>query len=123
MLRSQENTCSRVSFEAATLCKKRLWHCGFLVNFARHLWITASILQQLLQLYIAGNFQVVKCISTEKNSSIYFKDFTDLDFFYTGIFCLIFFHDCLFTLPVTLYFKQPTVLLARRNLNTFLTNF
>ena len=47
-----------------------------------------------MQLYIAGNFQVVKIHLSGKNSSIYFKDFTDLDFFYTDIF-FIFFSKCL----------------------------
>ena len=32
-----ESSCARVSFEAATLLKKRLWHRGFPVNFARFL--------------------------------------------------------------------------------------
>ena len=39
-----------------------------------------------LQLCIAGNFQVVKKFSREKILFIDFKDFTDLDFFYTDIF-------------------------------------
>ena len=52
--------------------------------------MTAFFLQQLLALYFAiiYNFQVVKSqvIVREKNSSIYFKKFIDLDFFYTDIF-------------------------------------
>ena len=52
--------------------------------------MTASILQQLLALYfaiIARSFEVVKKKTvSKKNSSIYFTDFTDLDFFYTNIY-------------------------------------
>ena len=56
--------------------------------FTEHLWMTASILQQLLALYFIYNsyiylatFKSWEVISLEKNSSIYLKDFTDLDFF------------------------------------------
>ena len=34
---SQENTCARVSFQAATLLKKKTAAQGFFVNFARFL--------------------------------------------------------------------------------------
>ena len=39
-----------------------------------------------LQLYIAGNFQLLKSHYQGRKSSKYFKDFTDLDFFYTDIY-------------------------------------
>ena len=38
-----------------------------------------------------------KSLVEKKNHSLYFKDFTDLDFFYTDIF-FIFFEKCLFAL-------------------------
>ena len=53
--------------------------------------MTASILQQLLALY----FEIIYSLqlgsgeekkNTNKNSSIYFTDFTDLDFFYRNIY-------------------------------------
>ena len=47
--------------------------------------MTASILQQLLSLYFAITYSW-QLSSRKKKSSIYFKDFTDLDFFYTDIF-------------------------------------
>ena len=54
-------------FKAATLLKIRLWHRGFLVGFAR--FLRTPFLQNTsewsswlytLELYIAGNFQVIK---------------------------------------------------------------
>ena len=54
--------------------------------------MTASILQQLLALYFAIIYSLQlgsgekKKKNTNKNSSIYFTDFTDLDFFYTNIY-------------------------------------
>ena len=70
--------------------------CKILQNFEEHLftehlwmtaWMIASILQQLLPLYFAiiYNWQLSSSQKSlvEKKSSIYFKDFTDLDFFYT----------------------------------------
>ena len=72
--------------------KKKLWHRGFPVNFAtpfftENLWMTASILKQLLDLYFAiiYSWQLSsseKSLVWTKKSSIYFKDFTDLEFFY-----------------------------------------
>ena len=53
-----------------------------------------------LQLCIAGNFQVVKKFSREKILFIDFKDFTDLDFFYTDIF-FHFLDKCVLNLLVT----------------------
>ena len=56
--------------------------------FTEHLWMIASILQQWLALYFA-TIHIWQLLSSEKtlvekkNSSIYHKDFTDLDFFYT----------------------------------------
>ena len=70
-----------------------------------------------------------KSLVGKKDSSIYDKDFTDLDFFF--IFFLFFFHF-LWQIPVylvsyancLLYSEQATVLLSRRYLNiTILTNF
>ena len=86
--------------------------------------MTASILQQLLALYFAILYSWLlssreKSLFRKKHSSIYFKDFTDLDFFYTDIFFFIFFYA-----KRMLYSEQPIVLLARRHLNTMLlTNF
>ena len=61
--------------------------------FKEHLWMTTSIQQQLLalylQLYIAGNFQGVTRHWSGKKSSIYLKDFTNLDFSYTDIYIYI----------------------------------
>ena len=56
--------------------------------------MTDSILQQLLALYFAIIYSLQlgsgekkkKKKNTNKNSSIYFTDFTDLDFFYTNIY-------------------------------------
>ena len=94
---------------------------GWLLLFHNSCWLYT------LQLHISGNFQGVKGhISREKKSSIYFKDFRDLDFIYT-----IFFRF-LWQMPVylfgyakrMLYCAQPTILLARRYLKTMLlTNF
>ena len=108
-------------YSAATLLKKRLWHRGFHVNFAR--FLRTSFLQNTsgwlllfynswwlytLQLYLAS-WQLSssnKSLVGKKNSSIYLMDFTDLDFFF--FFSFIFFHflkiflyKCLFTLSVT----------------------
>ena len=103
----------------------------FLVNFARYLWMTASIPQQLLALYFIVIYirqlsSSERSLVGKKNSSIYFKDFTDLDFFYT------IFVRLLWEMPVylfgyakrILYCTQPTILLAWRYLKTMLlTNF
>ena len=71
----------------------------FTVNFAKYL--KASFLRSTsvwrvlfynsywlytLQLYIAGNFQVVKSHSSGKKIIHIFKDFTNLDFFCTDFF-------------------------------------
>ena len=64
----------------------------------------------------------MEIISHEKKSSTYFKNFTDLDFSYTGNF--------LWQMPVCLvdhaesilYSEQSTALLAWKNLNTMLLN-
>ena len=80
--------------------------------------MTASILQQLLSLYFAITYSW-QLSSRKKKSSIYFKDFTDLDFFYTDIF-----FDFFLYAKRVLYSMQPTTSLARRHLNTMLlTNF
>ena len=63
---SQENTCTRV-FLCCNSIEKRLWCRGFLVNFARFLrtalddclYLT-TVTGYTLQLYIAGNFQLVR---------------------------------------------------------------
>ena len=92
---TQGNAFARVSFYAATLLKKRLWHRDFRVNFckmfkntffAEHLWMTACILQQQIALYFAIKYswQISsreKLLFGKKKSSIYFEDFTDLDIF------------------------------------------
>ena len=97
--------------------------------------MNASILQQLLALYFAiiYSWQLScseKSLVGKKNSSIYLKDFTDVDFFFF-IFLHLFFHF-LWQMPVylvsyakrMLYSEEPTVLLARRHLNTMIfTNF
>ena len=99
--------------------------------------MTASILQELLALYFAiiYNWQLSsseKSLVEKKNSCMYLKDFTDLDFFFFSFF----FYKCLFTLSVmqSIYCSissQPDrkkssqpFFLARRHLNTILlTNF
>ena len=53
--------------------------------------MTASILQRLSALYLAIRYSWQhsssgKSLVRKKNSSIYFKNFTDLDFFYTEFF-------------------------------------
>ena len=114
---SQEKTCLFLfnSIRKDTLAQG--FYCEFRKIFKNTfftvpLWITASILQR------------------EKNSSVYLKDFTDLDFFCSFfIFSFIFFHfpsACLlFSYAKHLpYSEQQTVLLARRHINTMiLTNF
>ena len=138
---SHENICVRVSFWAATLLKKRLWHRGFSCEFCKifkntffteHLWMTPSILQQLLALYFAITYswkvsRSEQILVGKKNLSIYLKDFTDLDFFYTDIFFHFLWQMSVYHIGYAtrmLYSKQPTVLLARRHLNTMrLTNF
>ena len=93
-----------------------------IIFFTEHLWMTASIYKSCwlytLQLFIAGNFQVVKSHLVGKNSSfMYLKDFTDLDFFFSIFFLLVHF---VWRIPVylasyakrMLYPEQPTVLLS-----------
>ena len=70
--------------------------------------MTASILQQLLALYFAFIYRWQhssgeKSLVGKKNSSIYLKDFTDLDFFFFSFFSFffVFFDNYLFTLSVT----------------------
>ena len=80
-----------------------------------------------LQLYIAGNFQVVRSHYLAKKSYIYLNISRILRFRF------LFFHFfSLWQMPFylvgytkwLLHFEQPTVLLARRDLNTMcLTNF
>ena len=107
--------------------------------------MTASILQQLLALY----FTVIcsqqlsssdKSLVGEKNSFIYLKDFTDLDFFFFFIFfffscfcfCFFVFFHFLSQMPVyflcyakrMLYSQQLTISLTWRHLNPMiLINF
>ena len=64
---------------------------GISVNFARYLWMTASILQQLLALCVAliYSWQLSsskKSLAGKKFIYIFFKDFTDLYFFYANIY-------------------------------------
>ena len=61
--------------------------------FTEHLWMATSILQQFLALYfgiihLVDTFHVLneKSLVGKKNSSKYFKHFTDLDFFYIDMF-------------------------------------
>ena len=80
--------------------------------------MAASILQQLLALYFVTiySWQLSsreKSLVEKKISFIYFKDFTDLVFFYTDISFFIFSYA-----KHMLYSEQPTVLLAQRHLNT-----
>ena len=100
----------------------------FSVNFAKYL--KASLLRSTsvwrllfynsywlytLQLHIAGNFQVAKSHWSGKNFIHIFKDFTDLDFFYTD-----FFHFLLRKMYGVLWAAD----LSQRRLNTMLlTNF
>ena len=64
--------------------------------FTEHLWITASILQQLLALYYAIMYSWQFSSNEESlvgriSSSIYLNDFTDLDFFFSFFFFSLFF--------------------------------
>ena len=103
--------------------------------FTEHLWISASILQQLLALYFAiiyswqlssGEKSLV-----EKKFIHIFQGFYRFRFLSHRYICFFFFHfsltnRCLpYRLPKRmLYSEQPTVLLAQRHLNTILlTNF
>ena len=61
------------------------------ILFTEHLWLTASILQQLVALYFAITYSwqlssSEKSLVGKKNSSIHLKVFADLDFFYTDFF-------------------------------------
>ena len=96
---------------------------GWLLLFYNSWWLYT------LQLYLAS-WQLSssnKSLVGKKNSFIYLMDFTDLGFFFFS-----FFFYFPLQMPVylvgyakgMLYFEQPTVLLARRHLNTMLlTNF
>ena len=96
---------------------------GWLLLFYNSWWLYT------LQLYLAS-WQLSssnKSLVGKKNSFIYLMDFTDL-----GFFSFSFFFYFPLQMPVylvgyakgMLYFEQPTVLLARRHLNTMLlTNF
>ena len=77
--------------------------------FTEHLWMIASILQQLLALYFAIIYREQllssqKSLVRKKSSSMYLTDFADLDFFFSIAFhfSFIFFGKYLFTLSVTL---------------------
>ena len=77
--------------------------------FTGHLWMIASILQELLALYFAIIYREQllssqKSLVRKKSSSMYLTDFTDLDFFFSIAFhfSFIFFGKYLFTLSVTL---------------------
>ena len=96
--------------------------------------MAASILQQLLALYFTIIYSWQLSSSEKsimgKKSSICLEDFTDLDFFFFSFFFHLFSFS--FTNPaylvgytkIMLYSQQPTVVLARRHLNTILlTNF
>ena len=115
---SQENTCTRV-FLCCNSIEKRLWCRGFLVNFARFLrtalddclYLT-TVTGYTLQLYIAGNFQLVR-------SHWGFRFLFSIFFF--------FFHFLwqvdLFSYARPLlysYSKQSTILLAQRHLSTMI---
>ena len=81
-------------------------------------------LRKLLALYFAiiYSWQLSssgKSLVEKKTSYIYFKGFTDLDFFYADISFSIFSYA-----RRMLYSEHPTFLLARRHLNSvILTNF
>ena len=92
--------------------------------FIEHLWMTTSILQQLLTLYFA-TIHSWQLASSEKSlvgkKFIYISQGFYRSYLHTVFF--IFFEKCLFTLNVgytksMLYCEQPTVLLAQRHLNT-----
>ena len=91
-----------------------------------HHWMTGSILQKLLVLYLAiiysRQLQVVR--SREKKSFIISQGFfTDLNLFFLFFYYFYFFNwiKPVYLVSCTkrmLYSEQPTVLLARRHLNT-----
>ena len=100
--------------------------------FIENLWMTPSILQQLLALYFAVIYRwqlssSEKSLLEEKKSSIHVKDFTDLHFFCTYNFFHFLWQMSVYLVSYAkrkLYSEQPIVLLARRHLNTMLlTNF
>ena len=79
----QENPCARILFSAATLFKKRLWHRGFPVNFARFLRTTFlrntsarlfvfynSFWLYTSQLYIASNRGGKKRVSSWERGNV-----------------------------------------------------
>ena len=129
---AQGNAFARVSFYAATLLKKRLWHRGFRVNFckmfkntffAERLWMTACILQQQMALYFAIKYSWQlssreKSLFGKKILHI-FRGFYRFRHFLMKIFSFIFSYT-----KHMLYFEQTTVSLDWRHLNTILlTNF
>ena len=88
--------------------------------------MAASILQELLALYFTFiySWQLSsgkKSLVRVKNSSIYLKDFTDLDFFSQMFLFFILFYLVVYV-KLMLYSEQPIVLLARRHLNIMLLN-
>ena len=111
---SEENTCARVSFYTVILLKKRIWHRGFPLNFARCLRVPflQNTSRWLLLFYISCWLYTLQ-----------------LYMYYIYIFFFFYF---LWQIPVyfvsyakrMLYSEQPTVLLAWRHLNRMvLINF
>ena len=112
------------SFEFCNIFKNRF--------FTEELCMTASILRQLLTLYFAiiYNRQLSrseKSLVRKKAHLIYFKDLTNLDFFYRDTIFYFLWQMLVYIVGYAksmLYSEQPTVLLSRRQLNTMLlTNF
>ena len=129
---SQENTCARVPFlfKLQTFIKKETVAQGFSREFFKifkntffpeHLWMTVSVLKQLLALYfaiyIAANFQAAKSHSSGK------KFIHISQGFYRFLLHIYFFHF-LRQMPVYLVgylvFRAANRLLARGYLNTTL---
>ena len=133
---SQENICAECLL-SCNLIKKEALAQGCFCEFCKifrsrlfteYIWMTASILQQLLALYFAVAYSW-QLLSSEKalvgRKFIHISQHIYILIFF--FFFVIFFDKCLFTLSVSdrlLYSEQTTVLLTWRHLNTMiLTNF
>ena len=97
---TQENTCARVTFLLKLQASGKIFKNTF---FTEHLWMTASILQELLTLY----FSIVYTWQISSNEkSLVGKKFIHISqefyrFLLRRYFFLIFFEKCIFTLSAT----------------------
>ena len=123
-------TCNFIKWE--TLAQGFFYEfCNIFKNnlFTKHMWMTAFILPQLLPLHFAIIYSLQ--LSSSERSSMYLKEFKNLDFFFFSFF-LIFHLFCYFLwqMPIylgsyaksILYSEPPTVSLAQRHLSTMILN-